>query len=127
MLNRAGPCMLTRSPACSPEACTSLLSLPCPAKACCPLTLPGTRLLSLPFRTCPCPAHHKPDVPALRFTNAGYRVQHNNTLGPFKGGVIYHPSVDLESMRRWVYGLHGWWRGGELAGLVRRWRGGPHG
>lgn len=28
-----------------------------------------------------------------------YRVQHNNTLGPFKGGVIYHPAVDLESMR----------------------------
>jgi len=28
-----------------------------------------------------------------------YRVQHNNTLGPYKGGIIYHPDVDLRSMR----------------------------
>lgn len=28
-----------------------------------------------------------------------YRVQHNNTLGPFKGGIIFHPGVTLESMR----------------------------
>ena len=25
----------------------------------------------------------------------GYRVQHNDTLGPCKGGIRYHPSVDL--------------------------------
>ncbi len=25
----------------------------------------------------------------------GYRVQHNHTLGPFKGGIRYHPSVSL--------------------------------
>ncbi len=25
----------------------------------------------------------------------GYRVQHNHTLGPFKGGVRYHPSVNI--------------------------------
>jgi glutamate dehydrogenase (NAD(P)+) len=25
----------------------------------------------------------------------GYRVQHNDVLGPFKGGVRYHPQVDL--------------------------------
>ena len=25
----------------------------------------------------------------------GYRVQHNHTLGPFKGGIRYHPSVDM--------------------------------
>ena len=29
----------------------------------------------------------------------GYRVQHNDTRGPFKGGVRYHPSVDLGEMR----------------------------
>jgi glutamate dehydrogenase (NAD(P)+) len=25
----------------------------------------------------------------------GYRVQHNDVLGPFKGGIRYHPAVDL--------------------------------
>ena len=25
----------------------------------------------------------------------GYRVQHNDVLGPFKGGIRYHPQVDL--------------------------------
>jgi glutamate dehydrogenase (NAD(P)+) len=25
----------------------------------------------------------------------GYRVQHNQTLGPYKGGIRYHPTVDM--------------------------------
>lgn len=29
----------------------------------------------------------------------GYRVQHNNALGPFKGGLRYHPAVDVDEMR----------------------------
>jgi glutamate dehydrogenase/leucine dehydrogenase len=29
----------------------------------------------------------------------GYRVQHNNSLGPFKGGLRFHPSVDLDEVR----------------------------
>lgn len=29
----------------------------------------------------------------------GYRVQHNNSLGPFKGGLRYHPHVDLDEVR----------------------------
>lgn len=29
----------------------------------------------------------------------GYRVQHNNVLGPFKGGLRYHPSVNLDEIR----------------------------
>jgi glutamate dehydrogenase (NAD(P)+) len=29
----------------------------------------------------------------------GYRVQHNGARGPTKGGVRYHPSVDLEEVR----------------------------
>jgi glutamate dehydrogenase (NAD(P)+) len=29
----------------------------------------------------------------------GYRVQHNDTRGPFKGGLRYHPNVDLNEMR----------------------------
>ncbi len=27
----------------------------------------------------------------------GYRVQHNNVLGPYKGGIRYHPEVSLET------------------------------
>jgi glutamate dehydrogenase (NAD(P)+) len=29
----------------------------------------------------------------------GYRVQHNNILGPYKGGIRYHPSVDIDEVK----------------------------
>ena len=29
----------------------------------------------------------------------GYRVQHNNALGPFKGGLRFHPLVDVDEIR----------------------------
>lgn len=29
----------------------------------------------------------------------GFRVQHNNVLGPFKGGIRYHPDVSLDEVR----------------------------
>jgi len=29
----------------------------------------------------------------------GYRVQHNNLLGPFKGGMRYHPDVGLDDVK----------------------------
>jgi len=29
----------------------------------------------------------------------GYRVQHNNALGPFKGGLRFHPLVDIDKIR----------------------------
>lgn len=29
----------------------------------------------------------------------GYRVQHNDALGPFKGGLRFHPQVDLDEVR----------------------------
>jgi glutamate dehydrogenase (NAD(P)+) len=29
----------------------------------------------------------------------GYRVQHNGARGPYKGGVRYHPTVDLDEVR----------------------------
>ncbi|MCL4233249.1 MAG: Glu/Leu/Phe/Val dehydrogenase [Deltaproteobacteria bacterium] len=29
----------------------------------------------------------------------GYRVQHNNALGPYKGGLRYHPSVSIDEVR----------------------------
>jgi glutamate dehydrogenase (NAD(P)+) len=34
----------------------------------------------------------------------GYRVQHNNTRGPYKGGLRYHPTVSLNDVR----GLASW-------------------
>jgi glutamate dehydrogenase (NAD(P)+) len=30
---------------------------------------------------------------------SGYRVQHNNVRGPFKGGIRFHPEVDLDEVR----------------------------
>src|SRR3990167_7097108 len=32
-----------------------------------------------------------------RFT--AYRIQHNNELGPYKGGIRFHPQVDLDEVR----------------------------
>ncbi|UCB51841.1 MAG: Glu/Leu/Phe/Val dehydrogenase [Candidatus Zixiibacteriota bacterium] len=29
----------------------------------------------------------------------GYRVQHNNALGPFKGGLRFHPAVEIDEVR----------------------------
>ena len=30
---------------------------------------------------------------------SGYRVQHNGSRGPYKGGIRYHPEVDLDEIR----------------------------
>jgi glutamate dehydrogenase/leucine dehydrogenase len=32
-------------------------------------------------------------------THKAYRVQHNNKLGPYKGGIRFHPEVNLEEVR----------------------------
>ena len=32
-------------------------------------------------------------------TNMGYRVQHNNAIGPYKGGIRYHASVNLSILK----------------------------
>ncbi len=29
----------------------------------------------------------------------GYRIQHNNVLGPYKGGIRFHPDVDLDEVK----------------------------
>ena len=29
----------------------------------------------------------------------GYRVQHNNYRGPYKGGIRYHPDVNLNEIK----------------------------
>ncbi|MCB0309189.1 MAG: Glu/Leu/Phe/Val dehydrogenase [Bdellovibrionales bacterium] len=30
---------------------------------------------------------------------SGYRIQHNNILGPYKGGIRYHPQVDRDEVK----------------------------
>ena len=30
----------------------------------------------------------------------GYRVQHNEARGPYKGGIRYHPQVDIDESER---------------------------
>ena len=32
-------------------------------------------------------------------TFVGYRVQHNGARGPYKGGIRYHPSANLDEVR----------------------------
>ncbi len=32
-------------------------------------------------------------------TNLGYRVQYNNSIGPYKGGLRFHPSVNLSILK----------------------------
>lgn len=38
------------------------------------------------------------DVGNVR-TNMGYRIQHNNAIGPYKGGLRYHQSVNLSILK----------------------------
>jgi len=53
----------------------------------------------------------------------GYRVQHNNTLGPFKGGIRYHPDVTLDDitalamLMTWKCALMGLPYGGAKGGI----------
>ena len=53
----------------------------------------------------------------------GYRVQHNNVLGPYKGGLRYHPMVDLDEVRSlatwmtWKSGIVGIPFGGAKGGI----------
>lgn len=53
----------------------------------------------------------------------GYRVQHNNALGPYKGGLRYHPTVDIDAARAlatwmtWKTALAGLPYGGGKGGI----------
>lgn len=53
----------------------------------------------------------------------GYRVQHNNANGPFKGGLRYHPTVDIDAARAlatwmtWKTALAGLPYGGGKGGI----------
>ena len=53
-------------------------------------------------------------------TNMGYRVQHNNAIGPYKGGIRFHSSVNLgnfeipclraDIQKFTNYSSDGWWQ-----------------
>jgi glutamate dehydrogenase/leucine dehydrogenase len=53
----------------------------------------------------------------------GYRVQHNNALGPYKGGLRYHPTVDINDAKAlaiwmtWKTSLAGLPYGGGKGGI----------
>ncbi|MBF0694917.1 MAG: Glu/Leu/Phe/Val dehydrogenase [Flavobacterium sp.] len=53
----------------------------------------------------------------------GYRVQHNNVLGPFKGGLRYHSTIDIDDARAlamwmtWKTALAGLPYGGAKGGI----------
>ncbi|WP_413997674.1 Glu/Leu/Phe/Val family dehydrogenase [Flavobacterium sp. W1B] len=53
----------------------------------------------------------------------GYRVQHNNALGPYKGGLRYHPTVDVDDAKAlamwmtWKTSLAGLPYGGAKGGI----------
>lgn len=56
-------------------------------------------------------------------TFTGYRVQHNNALGPYKGGLRYHSTVDIDAARAlaiwmtWKTALAGLPYGGGKGGI----------
>lgn len=53
----------------------------------------------------------------------GYRVQHNNALGPYKGGLRFHPTIDIDSIKAlamwmtWKTSLAGLPYGGAKGGI----------
>ncbi len=56
----------------------------------------------------------------------GYRVQHNNVLGPYKGGLRFHPAVDIDEVRAlaawmtWKTAIAGIPFGGAKGGIQMR-------
>jgi glutamate dehydrogenase (NAD(P)+) len=56
----------------------------------------------------------------------GYRVQHNNVIGPYKGGLRFHPQVDIDEVRAlaawmtWKTALAGIPYGGAKGGIEMR-------
>ena len=54
----------------------------------------------------------------------GYRIQHNNILGPYKGGIRYHPDISMDeatALATWMTfkcALHNLPLGGGKGGLA---------
>lgn len=53
--------------------------------------------LSLPERTITLSVPFKKDSGEVEIVK-GYRVQYNNLLGPYKGGLRFHPNVDMDEV-----------------------------
>lgn len=62
------------------------------------LTTEEQILLKTPFRELKVEVPVRMDDGALRVFS-GYRVQHSGARGPAKGGIRYHPSVDIDEVR----------------------------
>jgi glutamate dehydrogenase/leucine dehydrogenase len=46
------------------------------------------------------PEHiHKFEIPVGTKKYQGYRVQHNSARGPYKGGIRFHPQVDIDEVK----------------------------
>ena len=56
------------------------------------------KLLRSPFREMHVEVPVRMDDGTLEVFS-GYRVQHNGARGPYKGGVRFHPDVDLDEVR----------------------------
>ncbi len=58
----------------------------------------GRQLLKSPYRELTVQMPLRMDNGELKvFT--GYRIQHNGSRGPYKGGIRFHPSVDIDEVR----------------------------
>src|SRR5487761_1238747 len=44
-------------------------------------------------------AEHVFEIEVAGKTYPAYRVQHNSKLGPYKGGIRFHPDVSLDEVR----------------------------
>jgi glutamate dehydrogenase/leucine dehydrogenase len=62
------------------------------------LTADEVEILTAPKRIIEVSLPVRMDDGRLEVFNA-YRIQHNDILGPFKGGVRYHPQVDLDEVQ----------------------------
>ncbi len=80
-------------------------------------------VLAQPYREIAAQVPVRMDGGGLRVFTA-YRVQHNGALGPFKGGLRYHPQVDLDEVRAlaaamtWKTALTGLPFGGGKGGMT---------
>ena len=62
------------------------------------LTADEQVLLKTPFRELKVEVPVRMDDGSLKVFS-GYRIQHNGARGPAKGGIRYHPSVDIDELR----------------------------
>lgn len=58
----------------------------------------GRYLLKTPYRELSVQIPITMDDGSLKVFN-GYRIQHNGSRGPYKGGIRFHPSVDIDEVR----------------------------